>query len=1140
MTATSQIRARFPCVLIILLTVSTCCWAEPSTGANPFDARFDQLVQRFASADAPSKAVLAGEMHELREYVTDAARVTSQLTSVAEDWKQPLLVRDEANLRRAQIAVSERRMEDARKLTDALGVVRDWTLITSGDCPQNASATARGLQPGPLGSVKVHTNGTLCVATAIFSPGPRRIALRYGASSPVSLYVNGTMLKSDDDAVQFAFDQYSVGAQLPAGWSTVWLELESEKPSGEFALRITGVDGGGIVLQADASRAAKSYFLSAASFPVTDLLQLAERNTTADGLTTFAALEQQHGLGYDYDHLESAAKLAPSAERWFAVAEACPAPTCAFSALNKALALDSNFTEAKLALAGYYVTRGQLEKSRDLLQQVIAHEPANFIAHKKLADVLTAVGATSAAIRESRKFDSRVLPIWLKRELAFHYEESGLTGKATAMLNQVWSVSFDDERTRTALERLAERRGDAAALDMLVSAAETLDPMLSQAPVAVAQNVPPDHADQTETLSEGRSEWLKNASFGTPARVSVMQATKDADAPYFIDAGSEAARVRKNAPRENSNVVTLADITVERMQENGQSTQRTQQVFYIANDRGARDYSTRNVQYSNATQKLTILRARVYKDDGRIFEAEDLGETAVADTNVSMYYDTRSRTLRFPTLERGDVIEIAYRTVPNSSVNPYGNYFGALVTFQNGLPQRLRRYILVAPNSRKLNIVEARMPAPATVKRNDKCTTYVWEARNMKPLVSEPRAPSLTEVAPYVNISTFANWNDLARWYVDIITPQFKLDGELRDALARITAGATTEQEKIHAIHEFVLRNTHYVAMEFGIYSYKPYAVSQVYARRFGDCKDKASLMIALMRAAGIDAELALVRTRKLGDVDGRATSLAVFNHAVVYIPKYDMWLDGTAEYAGSRELPLDDQGAMALAVNLKGTATLRRIPITLPMQNYTHRVVRAEVQRDGNIIFSGSAYTRGEDAPGLRREYEIADRQRDTVRANLSQVYSGIQVDSVHVEGAHDIERDIDVKFSGSLDKFLGQKQLSLSSSWLAHQYVNSLAPLNSRNLELQLPAPWTTEEEIHFTLPDGAEIENVPSGLRNDTPFGTAVIHYERRGHELVVTTSVQFRKLRISPSEYSQFRKFCSDVEKSFRREIKVRLG
>lgn len=624
------------------------------------------------------------------------------------------------------------------------------------------------------------------------------------------------------------------------------------------------------------------------------------------------------------------------------------------------------------------------------------------------------------------------------------------------------------------------------------------------------------------------------------AGISAEIATADrADSAYLEDAARLAANAKHNPPRQDSDAIELADVAVERMLPSGQTTVRVQQLYYIANEHGARDYSERSVQYSEDSQQLSIIHARVYKPNGVVLNAVDEGEDDVSDTSERMYYDTRSRTLHFPSLHKGDVVELEYQISPNSNVNPLGDYFGALIAFQGDVPQQLHRYVLIAPSSRKLNIVQERMPA-AEVSTADGYTTYRWEVRNEEALPNEPRGPSLTEVAPYVSISTFADWNELGHWYANFIKPQFALDPDLRRALGRITANTEIELDKIHAIHEFVLRNTRYEAMEFGVFRYKPYPVTQVYQRHFGDCKDKASLMIALLRAEGIDAELALVRTRKLGDVSDRATSISIFDHAVAYIPKYDLWLDGTAQYAGFRELPLDDQGAMALTVNLNGNAMLRRIPVTLPMENYTHRVVRAEVQPDGHIVFTGSAYTRGEDAPGLRREYEDAGRQRDTMRANLAQVYPSVQVNSVHVDGADDLERDINVNFSGSLDTFAGKKTLALAPSWLPHKYADALAPLASRTEELQLPAPWTTEEELHFTIPEGATINGIPGNWRYDTPFGTAVIRYDLHGRELVVTTSVQFRKLRIEPNEYAGFREFCQTVEKAFHEEITVHLA
>jgi hypothetical protein len=505
-----------------------------------------------------------------------------------------------------------------------------------------------------------------------------------------------------------------------------------------------------------------------------------------------------------------------------------------------------------------------------------------------------------------------------------------------------------------------------------------------------------------------------------------------------------------------------------------------------------------------------------------------------------MYYDTRQRIVNFPHLAKGDVLELEYRISPKTNVNPYGTYYGGLVTFQSSLPEKLRRYVLIAPLSESLNVSEYRMPSTASVKTDGSWRTYSWEVRNMAPLRTEPRGPSLTETAPYVNVSTFDSWQALGKWYAGFIAPQLQLDGALRVALDKVIKGQATDLGKIRAIHQFVIENTHYVGLEFGVYSYKPYPVSQVYARRFGDCKDKASLMIALMRAAGVDADFALVRTRKMGEVGDKATALQIFDHALVYVPKYQLWLDGTAEYAGSHELPLDDQGAMALTVGADGDAVLRHIPVTLPMENYTHRVVRASVRTDGTITFSGSAYTRGEDAPGLRREFEMSDRQRDSLRSNLAQVYPTVRVEDILVDGVNDVERDVNLKFTGSINTFAGSRTLSLLSSWMPHKYTENLAALPTRTQDLRLPAPWTTEEELHFTLPEGASFENVPKSMTLDTPFGVAVLRYERRGHELVVSTSVQFRQLRITPAEYPAFRSFCDDVEKAFRTEIKVHLA
>jgi hypothetical protein len=109
-----------------------------------------------------------------------------------------------------------------------------------------------------------------------------------------------------------------------------------------------------------------------------------------------------------------------------------------------------------------------------------------------------------------------------------------------------------------------------------------------------------------------------------------------------------------------------------------------------------------------------------------------------------------------------------------------------------------------------------------------------------------------------------------------------------------------------------------------------------------------------------------------------------------------------------------------------------------------------------------------------------------------------------------------------------------------MPRSYVQTLAPLATRSQDLLLPAPWITEEELHFVLPAGARLPSVPQDRILEARFGSARFHYERRAHELIVRTSVQFRQLRISPADYQAFRDFCDALEAGFRSEIKVVLG
>src|SRR3569832_625483 len=122
-------------------------------------------------------------------------------------------------------------------------------------------------------------------------------------------------------------------------------------------------------------------------------------------------------------------------------------------------------------------------------------------------------------------------------------------------------------------------------------------------------------------------------------------------------------------------------------------------------------------------------------------------------------------------------------------------------------------------------------------------------------------------MAPYVHVSTIRDLNELGRWYSAMLKPQLTLSPELQQKAAQIAETYRDSLDRVRAVYRFVLTSTHYVALEFGIYSYKPYPVSDVYARRFNNNKDKTNKMNTKQRAVDVPADFVLVRTHPLGSM---------------------------------------------------------------------------------------------------------------------------------------------------------------------------------------------------------------------------------------------------------------------------------
>jgi cellulose synthase operon protein C len=873
---------------------------------------------------------------------------------------------------------------------------------------------------------------------------------------------------------------------------------------------------------------------------------------------TLAELEHLSGSAESADHMLQAAGLDPTATRWLRAAQFLDEPLRKFAALRSGLSLEPSNPRLNVELATYYIGRQQLEKARDVLTTAAEAAPNDFVIRERRVSLFLNLGLRSQALPELRRLERQwPSPLWLRSRLALDYEQMGLLDDAARLAASVVAETSDNREQLELLARFHERRhmkydlqADYIALSRLEPNQPDIWSRLAQVQIdcgdaeggrksllrllTLDDENPDAHRrlaqvdDSLHLDHEAQQELAKASSTARPDMLAM-------DAQYLVDPGTLVKEAFATPPAPSD--TALADVRVQELLASGLDRVHVQQLYFVGSESALDTHRVSTIRYSPSTEELRVIHARAWKPTGLVLDAQELGDREYADTPVSMYYDMRLHQLRFAGLEKGDVVELEYSLVPKRRSAPYNGYFGELVLFAGRGPEQLKRYVLIAPAAQKI-FVHAEKIAPASVSVRDGSQIFLWESRSIPALPREPRSPGVTEISPYVHVSTMGDWKQLGSWYAELVRPQFTLDQALQDELARVTNGLHSDKEKISAIQEFVLRSTHYVALEFGIYSYKPYPVTQIYARRFGDCKDKASLMIALLRAAGIEAEIALVRTRSLGDVAAEPASIAVFNHAIVYVPKYELWLDGTAEYAG-RELPLEDQGALSLTVSLSGAAQIRHIPMSRAMDNYTRHIIRGELSAQGVIQFSGSTTTRGEDAPGLRHDLAVREQQLDMFRRELAEVFPSVQVDSVAVHGAEVLSSSVSVEFQGALNSPQYKRVVSLSSSWMPRSYVAALAAASTRTQDLVLPSPWTTEEEIHIALPEGAEITSLPRDQNIAGAFGSLRLHYKKSAGEVIVQSHVQFEKARVSAQDYPAFRQFCVQAERSFRNEITLSL-
>ncbi len=584
----------------------------------------------------------------------------------------------------------------------------------------------------------------------------------------------------------------------------------------------------------------------------------------------------------------------------------------------------------------------------------------------------------------------------------------------------------------------------------------------------------------------------------------------------------------------------LVNTTVIRVLDSGQTSRFSQIVLEIGTREAAKNWQQFSVPFSPDLEQVTVLEARVFRADGRVDNAISRGEVETSQPWSRLYFDTRAEVVELPFVHRGDVIEYRFRVDDIGSTSLMGSYFGDVSWLTDGYPALRWDYAVIAPITFDLRADPPHLPTlVSSVTDTEDSRLHLFRATDIPRVPLEPAIVGDTTGIPYLHISSMAGWAAVREWYAGLVLPQLTADDAIRRTAARLTAGARTDEAKVAAIYDWLITNLRYVGLEFGIHGYRPYPAAQVMSRGFGDCKDSATLLVSLLKAAGIEAEVALVRTRHAGDLRSEVASLSAFDHAITHVPGLDLWLDGTAKYHGIRELPFADQGVMALPIRPDAVDVVRT-----PFSDAAASTLQAT--NEYRISADGSAFLRAETsasgpgfAPEIRATFASGSDRRQIIEAQLSSQYPGARVEEASFSDLADTRRSPAWRYRAQIPAFgtlagnamtlpVGQP-LDLTTRWatLAHRTLPlEIGPASRRIVTtvIEIPAGWT--------------VDSLPPASSLSTPFGSLDLQVRMDGKRVHVRREFTIRQPVILPDDYKQFAGFCREVDAALAGRLTLR--
>lgn len=371
--------------------------------------------------------------------------------------------------------------------------------------------------------------------------------------------------------------------------------------------------------------------------------------------------------------------------------------------------------------------------------------------------------------------------------------------------------------------------------------------------------------------------------------ITVAWAVDFTDGLIARDRVIEAARAVTHEAYPNADDVVVDEYIRVQYQTNGTSQTWDDEYIKVLTEKGKRSRGNLSLNYTLPYGTAEVKRLEVIKPDGKVIAVDIATQSRVMVDRSQMsanIYNPNDKILKVtvPGLEIGDICHIiSYRdTVKPRVPNTWSDY----MVFEYTSPLKHITYEVLGPRELPLHNIALRDEIPGTVTYtsggDENGNRYQWEIRDVPRMFAEPQMPPLYTVVQRLLISTIPDWEAISRWYWELSKPH--LDAvvpEMKTKVDELTDGITDRRQRIERIFQFVSQQIRYMGIttETEAPGYEPHDVKVTFQNRYGVCRDKAALLVSMLRMADVPAYPVLIHT---GPRKDEGVPQPYFNHAIV------------------------------------------------------------------------------------------------------------------------------------------------------------------------------------------------------------------------------------------------------------------